>query len=637
MYLYFSNILGWSGSQNSQEQQQPSYTTSTEQAAQSYAPHKDMTGYTSSQNVDYSAYMTGIQYPSGNPSTYESYNSYNDYYGGGGSSYGNYYGYVSNPNEQSGSAGYSGSTGTYGQNYEGHQGGKNWSASNGNKNGEQQQKHSVQRDPRLEKRAARGQAAGVGRGRETQHPTGGEGQPPKPAEGSGRGDIDMRPSRAGRGGQGSNRGAYSGSYRGDSFDQGRQYEDPANRPPQMPPMINNNYDDPRLRRGYNGGRGGGYDQIYPYEEDTYKPYQHPDRGWNRNENWHRGWPDGYRETRGGDHGRERGGSRGRGDRSSGPRRGGIDRGEMSIRGRKRDDGENSHPNQSPSHMRGGFIQRGRGRGGPNLTHSESRFDRHYRSLPYSDKSEKETKDNIQCDNKFRKDIKDTKQAEKHKLEIRSQLHEGEPTVKKQCKVEHKVGVKSLASPPPGLVESRTEAFAKEKVDQISVSESQPQTKPETNQESIQHKDDPATLPDSTSKDNISGPSPAKKRRSTDDLPVDPEVEKALEEMMSPLFCKLCNLTINHPSQAQSHYNGKHHAKKVRLYRQSAALEATLAKKAAQGDLITTVNLVTEINPEVEPEVKPKEDDKTISPVRKVLRIFFVRTLLYVNPIADGQI
>lgn len=90
-------------------------------------------------------------------------------------------------------------------------------------------------------------------------------------------------------------------------------------------------------------------------------------------------------------------------------------------------------------------------------------------------------------------------------------------------------------------------------------------------------------------------------------------------MTSPLFCKLCNLTINHPSQAQSHYNGKHHAKKVRLYRQSAALEATLAKKAAQGDLVTTANLVTEVNPVTEPaDDKPKEEEeenKAMSEVR----------------------
>lgn len=236
-------------------------------------------------------------------------------------------------------------------------------------------------------------------------------------------------------------------------------------------------------------------------------------------------------------------------------------------------------------------------------HNDNRVDRNQRSFTYNDESAKD----IQCDNKVmstnRNDTKDMKQAEKHKVEVSSGAQDEQPPVKKPCKVEHKVGVKSSSSPPAIKAEMGTEIFLKVEHNTV-VNESVSTVKLE------QLEDGAAILPDSTSKDTLTGPSPAKKRRSTDDLPVDPDVEKALEEMMSPLFCKLCNLTINHPSQAQSHYNGKHHAKKVRLYRQSAALEATLAKKAAQGDLVTTVNLVTEVNPATEPvDEKPKEEEE----------------------------
>jgi hypothetical protein len=38
-----------------------------------------------------------------------------------------------------------------------------------------------------------------------------------------------------------------------------------------------------------------------------------------------------------------------------------------------------------------------------------------------------------------------------------------------------------------------------------------------------------------------------------------------KELMQPLYCKICSVTLNAPSQAQQHYTGKTHAKKVRQY------------------------------------------------------------------------
>ncbi|XP_064642699.1 zinc finger protein 385B-like isoform X2 [Lineus longissimus] len=38
-----------------------------------------------------------------------------------------------------------------------------------------------------------------------------------------------------------------------------------------------------------------------------------------------------------------------------------------------------------------------------------------------------------------------------------------------------------------------------------------------------------------------------------------------KELMQPLYCKICSVSLNAPSQAQQHYTGKTHAKKVRQY------------------------------------------------------------------------
>ncbi|OBS80483.1 hypothetical protein A6R68_21313, partial [Neotoma lepida] len=42
-------------------------------------------------------------------------------------------------------------------------------------------------------------------------------------------------------------------------------------------------------------------------------------------------------------------------------------------------------------------------------------------------------------------------------------------------------------------------------------------------------------------------------------------DSALEELCKPLFCKLCNVTLNSAQQAQAHYQGKNHGKKLRNY------------------------------------------------------------------------
>lgn len=265
-------MLEWTGGQNPAQEQQPSYTSTTtaDPVTQSYPQYKDTTGYyNSSQN--YSGYTTANQYPpgGGGQTNYDFYQNvdynYNGYYGSG---YGGYYGYMNNSQEQGGSsAGWD----SYGQsNYTGQQDAKTQSANNANNNQHPQQKLPPQRDPRLEKRGGRGQAAGAGRGRDSFPPqVNNKSQPEKPEDGQGRRTFnEMGSSRGGRGGQGSNRGAYSGSYRGDSFEYGKQYEDSSYKrgpPPQMPP-VNNNFEGPPDRRGYNDNRGSAYDQMYPHVE-----------------------------------------------------------------------------------------------------------------------------------------------------------------------------------------------------------------------------------------------------------------------------------------------------------------------------------------------------------------------------------
>ncbi|KAJ8418860.1 hypothetical protein AAFF_G00003590 [Aldrovandia affinis] len=44
-----------------------------------------------------------------------------------------------------------------------------------------------------------------------------------------------------------------------------------------------------------------------------------------------------------------------------------------------------------------------------------------------------------------------------------------------------------------------------------------------------------------------------------------EQDPTLEELCKPLYCKLCNVTLNSAQQAQAHYQGKNHSKKLRNY------------------------------------------------------------------------
>ncbi|XP_044218015.1 zinc finger matrin-type protein 3 [Thunnus albacares] len=44
-----------------------------------------------------------------------------------------------------------------------------------------------------------------------------------------------------------------------------------------------------------------------------------------------------------------------------------------------------------------------------------------------------------------------------------------------------------------------------------------------------------------------------------------EDSMGLEELCKPLYCKLCNVTLNSAQQAQAHYQGKNHSKKLRNF------------------------------------------------------------------------
>ncbi|XP_066564953.1 zinc finger matrin-type protein 3 isoform X2 [Amia ocellicauda] len=48
-------------------------------------------------------------------------------------------------------------------------------------------------------------------------------------------------------------------------------------------------------------------------------------------------------------------------------------------------------------------------------------------------------------------------------------------------------------------------------------------------------------------------------------PAGGEPECTLEELCKPLYCKLCNVTLNSAQQAQAHYQGKNHSKKLRNF------------------------------------------------------------------------
>ncbi|KAM9315610.1 zinc finger matrin-type protein 3 [Gastrophryne carolinensis] len=53
-----------------------------------------------------------------------------------------------------------------------------------------------------------------------------------------------------------------------------------------------------------------------------------------------------------------------------------------------------------------------------------------------------------------------------------------------------------------------------------------------------------------------------------------EQDPSLEELCKPLSCKLCNVTLNSAQQAQAHYQGKNHNKKLRNYCASSSCPAS---------------------------------------------------------------
>ncbi|XP_068137156.1 zinc finger matrin-type protein 3 [Hyperolius riggenbachi] len=53
-----------------------------------------------------------------------------------------------------------------------------------------------------------------------------------------------------------------------------------------------------------------------------------------------------------------------------------------------------------------------------------------------------------------------------------------------------------------------------------------------------------------------------------------EQDPSLEELCKPLSCKLCNVTLNSAQQAQAHYQGKNHSKKLRNYCASSSCPAS---------------------------------------------------------------
>ncbi|KAM3835193.1 zinc finger matrin-type protein 3 isoform 1-T1 [Vipera latastei] len=73
----------------------------------------------------------------------------------------------------------------------------------------------------------------------------------------------------------------------------------------------------------------------------------------------------------------------------------------------------------------------------------------------------------------------------------------------------------------------------------------------------------ATLPLSPPKPL--GPGPSLPLAQDEELTTRGEQDPLLEELCKPLCCRLCNVTLNSAQQAQAHYQGKNHSKKLRNY------------------------------------------------------------------------
>ncbi|ETE67976.1 Zinc finger matrin-type protein 3, partial [Ophiophagus hannah] len=62
-----------------------------------------------------------------------------------------------------------------------------------------------------------------------------------------------------------------------------------------------------------------------------------------------------------------------------------------------------------------------------------------------------------------------------------------------------------------------------------------------------------------------GPGPSLPLAQDEELATRGEQGPLLEELCKPLCCRLCNVTLNSAQQAQAHYQGKNHSKKLRNY------------------------------------------------------------------------
>ncbi|KAM8953571.1 zinc finger matrin-type protein 3 [Pelodytes ibericus] len=60
----------------------------------------------------------------------------------------------------------------------------------------------------------------------------------------------------------------------------------------------------------------------------------------------------------------------------------------------------------------------------------------------------------------------------------------------------------------------------------------------------------------------------------EDLTCALDQDSSLEDLCKPLSCKLCNVTLNSAQQAQAHYQGKNHSKKLRNYCASSSCPAS---------------------------------------------------------------
>lgn len=105
--------------------------------------------------------------------------------------------------------------------------------------------------------------------------------------------------------------------------------------------------------------------------------------------------------------------------------------------------------------------------------------------------------------------------------------------------------------------------------------------PNTYPKSKESGDSPRTsaMSDHSEKENSVTPVVLDHDKSRNNLPS--ELEKLLKSLMQPLFCKLCNAFLNAPNQAQQHYSGKSHAKKVRLFIKDAEAKSTDPPKSKQ--------------------------------------------------------